>query len=68
MNKYSTTFLLPKTSFVDWVKSIFNTNGDFFQFNTSESWEEADKKAIENDFWMVGKDIKYAITNFSIDE
>ncbi len=68
MNKYNTTFLLPQTSFITWIKSIFDTNGDFFKFNTSESWKEADRKAIENDFWMVGEDLKYAMENFNPEE
>ena len=48
--KYKTGFLYPKNN--GWVGagSIFNIAGNYFDFNYSHTPEEADAKAIENDW------------------
>ena len=55
--RYRTDFLVPKTSFLVGLGSIFNISGNYFDFNTSESGAEADSKAIESDWAMIGQDI-----------
>ena len=59
--RYSTTFLFPKTSFIVGMGSIFNIQGNYFLFNTSDSPEEADAKAIESDWGVTGQDIEEVI-------
>ncbi len=61
-NKFRTDFLLPKKSFWTGVASILDIGGgNTSQFNTSESGELADLKAIESDWHLVGKDFYIAI-------
>ncbi len=55
--KYKTNILFHRTSFIDGVASIFNISGNYFEFNYSESGEEADRKAIESDWGVIGNDI-----------
>jgi len=38
--------------------SIFNISGSYFEFNYSNSGNESDKKAIENDWGVIGDDIR----------
>jgi hypothetical protein len=61
--KYKTDFLFPKTSFVVGIGSIFNVFGNYYKFNTSKTSVEADFKAIESDWGVVGQDIEKAIKN-----
>ena len=64
MTNYSSSFLLQKNSFLIWMWSIWNITWNYYNFNRSETPEIADKKALENDFWMVGKDITSATNTF----
>lgn len=41
-----------------------NISGNYYDFNSSETDSEADKKAIENDFRMIGQDICDTIEQF----
>ena len=59
-----TNYLLPKNGFFTGLGSILNISGNYFKYNTSETTEEADIKAIQSDWLMVGKDIKRAKSNF----
>jgi len=61
-NKHKTTILFPRTSAIVGMGSIFNIVGNYFEFNYSESGEDADRKAIESDWSMIGQDIEDAIT------
>jgi hypothetical protein len=63
MNKkrYKTGFLLPTVSFLTGMASAFSIWGNFYSFKTSESGEEADCRAIENDWQMVGQDLEDAL-------
>lgn len=60
---YTTDHLFPRTNIVIGMGSIFNIAGNYFNFNTSLSDEEADGKAIESDWGVVGLDIEKAMTN-----
>lgn len=55
--KYKTNLLFNRPSVVDGMASIFNIYGNYFEFYYSESGEEADRKAIESDWGVVGNDI-----------
>jgi len=58
MKKYKTDFLLPKLSVITGLGSIMNITGNYFEFNYSPN---LDKKAIENDWGVVGNDIFWAV-------
>lgn len=53
-----TDFLFPKRNIFTGFSSIFSISGETVDFNTSNSGEEADFKAIRSDWEMVGKDFK----------
>lgn len=57
----SSGFLFPTPSFISGAGLNLNIAGSYFSYNKSNSGEEADRLAIENDFRMVGKDIENAI-------
>lgn len=63
--KYRSDFLFEKISFSESFFSIFNFWGNNVKINDSRSEEEADAKALQNDFAMVGKDINNAMENFN---
>jgi len=63
--KYKTGFLYTKHSAMIGAGSIFNISGNYFDFNYSKTLQEADNKAIENDWGMIGEDLKKAIKSFS---
>ncbi|PLB20000.1 MAG: hypothetical protein TRG1_1264 [Flavobacteriaceae bacterium FS1-H7996/R] len=43
--------------------SAFNVFGNYYKFNTSKTSLEADFKAIQSDWGVVGQDIEKAIKN-----
>lgn len=59
-----TDFLISKTDFLTGMGSVASTQGSYFEYNYSENGALADKRAIESDWKMVGKDILSAITKF----
>ncbi|MEY3411721.1 MAG: hypothetical protein RIQ70_407 [Bacteroidota bacterium] len=60
--KYKSTFLLPKTSFWTGMSSILNiAGGNTSLFNSAESGEEADLKALRSDWGVVGQDFEIAM-------
>lgn len=61
--KFSTSFLLPKNDFFIGMGSVLNIGGNYFEYNTSKSEEEADKKALFSDWWNVGNDIDSILKN-----
>jgi hypothetical protein len=54
---YRTDFLFPNSSFLTGAGSVFNIAGNYFGFNYSASDEQADSRALENDWGMIGEDI-----------
>lgn len=58
IKRYKTNILFPRASFIDGIGSIFNLAGNYFDFNYPKSSEDADRKAIESDWNMIGNDIK----------
>lgn len=54
---YKSNFLFPRTSMLHGIGSIFNVSGNYFEFDYSQSENEADYKAIENDWGVIGNDI-----------
>jgi len=59
---YKSNLLFPRTSMLMGIGSIFNISGNYFEFDYSKSEKEADIKAIENDWGVIGNDILEAIS------
>ena len=60
-----TDFLVPASSFLVGVGSLLNFSGVYFDYNQSRTPDEADRRALSNDWAMVGHDIREAMTQFS---
>jgi hypothetical protein len=59
--KYRTDFFFPRINFWIGVGSVANIGGNYFESNYAQTYEEADSKAIENDWGMIGQDICHTI-------
>ncbi len=60
--KFSTFYLFgQRGSLLTGVATVLNIGGDFFDFNYSQSNEEADAKAIANDWGVIGQELARAI-------
>jgi hypothetical protein len=55
--KFKTDFLFSTSSFWGGIGSVLSIAGNYFEFNTSISGEEADRRAIETDWGVVGEDV-----------
>jgi hypothetical protein len=55
--QYQTSFLFPKLSFLSGMGSVFNLAGNYYNFNYSDTPAEADSKALENDWGVIGEDL-----------
>lgn len=60
MKRYRTIRLFHRTSVLHGIGSIFNVVGNYYHFNYSNSGQDADRKAIEYDWGVVGNDIRKA--------
>ncbi len=56
----SSSRLYSKPSFLIGLGSILNIAGNYFDYNYSESEMDADNNAIENDWKLIGQDLKNA--------
>lgn len=63
---YRTDYLFPKSNFITGAGTIFNVAGNTFSFNRSESGEEADFRAIESDWGVIGLDLKKVMTEITV--
>ena len=61
IKRFRTDFLFPKSSLLIGFGSIFNISGKYYKFNGSKTSMEADYKAIQSDWGIVGQDINEAI-------
>lgn len=57
---FRTDFLFPRNSFFIGLGSIMGIAGNYFEFNSSNSEIEADRKAMLSDWGVVGKDMESA--------
>ncbi|MCA6072809.1 MAG: hypothetical protein LE178_04665 [Endomicrobium sp.] len=55
MKKYRTDYLFDDNSFIMGVASAFNLMGTFFDYNYCQTDQEADAKALENDWGVIGQ-------------
>jgi hypothetical protein len=56
--RFKTDFLIPSSSFLTGLGSVFCIGGHLYQYNTSDNPDEI---AIANDWLMVGQDIHDAM-------
>lgn len=66
--RFVTDFLFSTPTFLSGAGTAINLAGNFYEFNSSDSDFEADKKAIENDFNMIGQDIYDVIDKIKEDK
>ena len=57
MGHFQTNFLTSTPSFLSGASTVFNLAGRHFAYNQSKTPEEADSRAIRNDWRMIGKDL-----------
>ena len=60
-DQFQTDFLFSNSSYLSGASNIFNLGGNFYEYNSSESEELADSKAIGNDFNIIGNDLTSAM-------
>ncbi len=53
---YMSDYLFSSPKFISGMGSVLNIAGNYFPYNYSQSAEEADRKAIQSDWLMVGQD------------
>lgn len=58
---YATDHLFPRTNSIIGAGSVFNIAGNYFEFNYSSAAEEADSRAIESDWGVIGLDLEQAV-------
>lgn len=63
---YRTDQLFARGSFLVGVGSILGIFSPYYSFNYSKSDKDADTRAIESDFGVVGKDIRSALNSFCL--
>lgn len=62
--KHRTDFLFSRMGFLTGAGSVFNLAGNYYTFNSAESPEAADRRALASDWNVVGQDLDFAITTF----
>ena len=66
MKEVRTDFLFADESFLTGMASVLDIGGSSTRFNTSDTASEADAKALNNDWAMIGNDIKNAVSSFEL--
>lgn len=64
-SKKYTDILFSTPSFLSGAGTVINLAGNFYEFNISESEEEADCTAIRNDVDMIGQDMHEVLETLS---
>lgn len=59
-DQFTTDFLFTTPTYLTGASNVFNLAGNFYRYNGSESSQEADCKAIKNDFDVIGQDLNIA--------
>ncbi|MCH8525001.1 MAG: hypothetical protein LAT52_10660 [Balneolales bacterium] len=63
--KYSTDYLFAMPNALTGAATVINLAGNFYGYNESATGSEADEKALESDFNVVGQDISSALEGIS---
>ena len=61
---FKTDFLFPEPSFLVGAGSVFNIAGNYFDYNISQTELDADLRALQSDWGVVGQDLKMAEKKF----
>ncbi len=59
-----TDFLFSTPNFLEGAGNVINLAGNYHEYAVSETGDGADKKAIRNDFFVIGKDLFNAMMIF----
>lgn len=65
ISKYNSKYLFPRTSLLVGAGSVLNIFGNYFSFKSYNSDSEADYKAIESDWKVIGFDIENSTNDFA---
>ncbi len=60
MNEFRSDFLFPTEGLITGIGSVLDINGTYVQFNYSDSDQEADTKALRNDWENVAGHVSSA--------
>ena len=60
-DKYRTDVLFAHSGFFVAMGAIFNITGKYFEYNYCDSAKEADDRAIESDWGVIGNDLETII-------
>ncbi len=66
MSRWPTDFLFAQPCFTSGVGSVLDLWGTFDSYNISKSVDDADRKALLNDWYNVGDDIASAMLNVDV--
>lgn len=66
MKEIKSNFLTPDENLLQGMASVLDIAGSLSIYNSSETGEEADAKAIANDWAMIGKDIATEIDKIAV--
>lgn len=61
--RHITSRLYSDNDFIIGIGSVLNISGSYFDYNYSSTPEEADRKAIQSDWLMVGQDLYDSMDN-----
>ena len=56
--RYRADFLFPANSFLIGMGNTLNIAGNYYNFNYSETGNEADSRAMESDWGIIGQDLQ----------
>lgn len=65
---YCSDFLFPVNNFIIGMGSVLSIWGNYFEFNTSETYQKADYKAILSDWGTTGLDLHAAAEQYIAQE
>ena len=63
-SKFRPDFLASKNDFIVGMGSVLNVAGRYFEYNSSNTAEEADAKALRSDWKNIGLDVEDSIEKF----
>ncbi|HEY4500406.1 MAG TPA: hypothetical protein VJH25_01290 [Candidatus Paceibacterota bacterium] len=56
--------LFVRPSFTEGISRLLDLSGTLQEYNISKTEREADTKALKNDWYMVGNDLRSSIQNY----
>ena len=64
---FQTDFLFPTPTKILGTATVFNIWGQFHSFNRSKDGHEADSRAIQSDWGVIGQDLQEVLDKFAED-